>query len=138
MSAILTPYLNFAGNAREAMEFYESVLGGKLEVMTFADMGGMGLPDEAQSGVMHAALTAGDGLVVYGADAPHHPEVVHQGFAVALSGDDEERLKGWWEGLSEGATVEMELAKAPWGDWFGSLTDRFGIEWMVNITGSGS
>ena len=52
--------------------------------------------------------------------------------------DDEERLKGWWEGLSEGATVEMELAKAPWGDWFGSLTDRFGIEWMVNITGSGS
>lgn len=138
MAAILTPYLNFAGNAREAMEFYESVLGGKLEVMTFADMGGMGMPEEAQSQVMHAALTAGDGLVVYGSDTPPDMYKTPQGFGVALSGDDEALLTGWWEGLSVGATIQMPLEKAPWGDWFGSLDDRFGINWLINISGSGS
>ncbi|GGF37155.1 VOC family protein [Marmoricola endophyticus] len=136
MTAILTPYLNFAGNAREAMEFYQSVIGGDLQVMTFADMGGMGLPEDEQAQVMHAALTAGDGLVVFASDVPHGMYETPQGFGVALSGTDLERLRGWWDGLSAGATIQMPLEKAPWGDWFGSLDDRFGINWLVNITGS--
>jgi len=55
---------------------------------------------------------------------------------ISLSGDDGEALRRWFEGLSEGGTVAMPLEKQVWGDEFGQLTDRFGINWMVNITGS--
>jgi PhnB protein len=54
---------------------------------------------------------------------------------ISLSGDDEAELTGYWNKLSDGATVVMPLAKAPWGDSFGMLTDRFGVPWMVNISG---
>ncbi len=55
--------------------------------------------------------------------------------SISLSGDNEAELRGYWEKLSSGATIREPLAKAPWGDAFGMLTDRFGVEWMVNITG---
>jgi len=137
MSAILTPYLTFAGNAREAMSYYESVFGGKLDVMTFADMGGMGLPEEQHDKVMHSALTVADGVCFMGSDNPGGPQPSDQ--SVALSGDDEATLTGWFDALAAGAsTVDMPLEKAPWGDSFGQVTDQFGVRWMVNITGSGA
>ena len=54
---------------------------------------------------------------------------------MSLSGDNEEELRGYWQKLSEGAAIELPLETAPWGDTFGMLTDKFGIQWMVNITG---
>ena len=54
---------------------------------------------------------------------------------LTLSGDDEDRLRGWWDALSAGGTVGVPLEKAPWGDSFGMCTDRFGVAWMVNIAG---
>jgi PhnB protein len=57
-------------------------------------------------------------------------------FSVSLSGDDEAELTGYWNKLAEGGTVSMPLAKAPWGDSFGQLRDRFGISWLVNIAGA--
>lgn len=132
----LTPYLNFRGQAREAMAFYESVFGGKLDVMTFADMGGMGVPEAESNLVMHSALTVSDSVQVMASDVPSHMEGDFPNGRISLSGDDKATLQGWFDGLAEGGTVNMPLDKAPWGDWFGDLTDRFGVSWMVNITGS--
>ena len=137
MSINLNPYLNFPdARAREAMEFYHSVLGGELNVMTFGDMGTEGpLADQ----VMHGQLEAPGGLTLMGADAP--PEMVQVTFgdnvSVSLSGgpEDADELRGWFAALSDGGTVRQPLEAAPWGDEFGMFTDRFGISWLVNIAG---
>ena len=136
----LNPYLNFAdARAREAMEFYASVLGGDLDVMTFGDMGTEG-PMATQ--VMHGQLETPSGLTLMGADAP--PEMVQVTFgdnvSVSISGSNEEaeQLRGWFSALSEGGEVRQPLEAAPWGDEFGMFVDRFGISWMFNIAGAAS
>lgn len=137
MSVKLNPYLNFDGKAREAMEFYRTVFGGELNVNTYADFQASQDPAD-QDRVMHSMLDC-DGLTLMAADNPGSMEYrPPAGFSVSLSGDDESTLRGYWDGLSDGATVNMPLEQAPWGDTFGSLTDRFGIEWLVNIAGPGA
>lgn len=140
MSINLNPYLNFAdARAREAMEFYQSVLGGELSVMTFGDMGTEG-PLATQ--VMHGQLVTSGGITLMGADAP--TEMVQVTFgdnvSVSLSGgpEDAEELRGWFAALSEGGDVRQPLEAAPWGDEFGMFVDRFGISWLVNIAGAAS
>lgn len=58
-----------------------------------------------------------------------------QGITIALTGDDADDLRGWFKALAEGGTIDVPLEQQPWGDEFGQLTDRFGIVWMVDITG---
>ena len=136
MTARLNPYLSFRGNAREAMEFYQSVFGGELNVSTFAEAGGMGVPDDEQSNVMHAMLEVPGVLTLMGADTPSHMRYEKPaGIAVSVSGDDESSLQGYWDKLAADGTVTMPFDTPPWGGRFGMLTDRFGIAWMVNIAG---
>jgi PhnB protein len=136
MGAQLNPYLNFPGTAREAMTFYQQVLGGRLDVMTFGDYG---MEGEGSDGVMHAYLETDDGFALMASDLPPGQDAslgttnVH----VSISGTDES-LRSYWEGLSQGATVTMPLEKQMWGDEFGALTDRYGISWMVNLTSAES
>jgi PhnB protein len=138
MSVRLNPYLSFRDNARDAMSFYESVFGGELAVSTFADFHASEDPAE-QDKVMHAQLETPDGFVLMGADTPAGMEYRPQaGVSVSLSGDDEGKLRGYWDRLSEGGTVVMPFDKAPWGDTFGMLVDRFGTSWMVNAAGESS
>jgi PhnB protein len=102
MATRLNPYLHFAGNAREAMEFYRSVLGGRLDVMTFGDVGGGGdqFPDD---GVMHAFLRTDDGLELMASDG-HDPDAAGPDrVSLSLSGDDTATLTCWFEALAEGA-----------------------------------
>ena len=134
MASKLNPYLNFPGTAREAMTFYESVFGGTLTVMTFADAGAEGVPDPTQ--VMHASLETPSGFTLMASDLP--PGMDHKpgnNVAVSLSGDEDDELRGYWKALSAEGQVEMPLEMQMWGDEFGSCTDRFGIHWMVNIAG---
>ena len=138
MATVLNPYLNFRAQAREAMSFYQSVLGGELSVTTFADQGGMDVPDNEKDLVMHSALTVSDSVQLMGSDVPSHMDTggeVANG-SISLSGDDETTLRGWFEGLSAGGTLGVPLEKAPWGDSFGMFTDKYGVGWMVNIAGS--
>ena len=132
MTSLLNPYLNFNGTARQAMEFYRDVFGGDLTLSTFAELG---MADSADADkVMHAQLQTGAGYTIMGADVPGHMEYQPPaGFAVSLSGDDE-ALHGYFDKLSAGGTITMPLAKQAWGDEFGMLTDRFGIQWMVNVS----
>lgn len=137
MTARLNPYLNFRDNARQAMEFYRSVFGGELTLSTFADFQASEDPAE-QNKIMHGMLETEDGLVLMGADTPNSMEYEPaSGFSVSLSGDDDPRLRSYWDALSADGTVTVPLERAPWGDTFGMCTDRFGVSWMVNIAGPG-
>jgi PhnB protein len=135
MAVTLNPYLNFRDGTRDVMGRYASVFGGDLTMSTFAESGGMGVDESEQHKVMHAQLTTDSGLVLMAADVPSSMEVGPNG-TISLSGDDEATLRGYWDGLTEGGTVTVPLEKAPWGDTFGMCTDRFGVDWMVNILGS--
>jgi PhnB protein len=135
MSTVLNPYLNFRAQAREAMSFYQSVLGGELNVTTFGEQGGMGVKDDENDHVMHAQLVVSDSVQLMGADVPSHMDTggdISNG-SISLSGDDEATLRGWFDGLSAGGTIGVPLEKAPWGDSFGMFTDKYGVGWMVNI-----
>ena len=132
--ATLNPYLSFRDNAREAMEFYQSVLGGDLNVMTFDGFDDMGIADDEKSLVMHAQLSTPDGFTLMGSDTPSTmPYTQPSGVSISISGDDEARLRGFWDGLAAGGTVVMPLDTPPWGGLFGMLTDRHGVDWMVSI-----
>lgn len=132
MTVRLNPYLNFRDNAREALTFYQSVLGGELNISTFADFHASEDPAE-QDKVMHGHLVTGEGMNLMAADTPNSMDFNGQaGVSVSLSGDDEEKLRGWWDGLSDGATIVMPFQQAPWGATFGMLIDRFGTSWLVN------
>lgn len=135
MAVQLNPYLSFRDTARSAMEFYQSVFGGDLDVMTFADMHASDDPAEADK-VMHSTLQTDAGLVLMAADTPNSMEVPSmEGVQISLSGDDEPALRGYWEALSGDGDVIEPLEQAPWGDHFGMCTDNFGVLWMVNIAG---
>jgi len=133
MPARLNPYLSFRDNAREAMTFYQSVFGGKLDVMPFDQMAHD--PSEKDK-VMHAMLEAPNGMVLMGSDTPAAmSRTPGDTVSVSLSGDDESELRGYWDKLGQGGKITVPLEKAPWGDSFGMLTDKYGTHWMVNIAG---
>jgi PhnB protein len=135
MSSKLNPYLSFKDNAREAMEFYKTVFGGKLVSSTFKEFEASRDPREDNK-IMHSMLEAADGITLMAADTPNHMEYrPGTNGSISLSGDNENELRGYWEKLSRGATIREPLKKAPWGDTFGMLTDKFGVAWMVNIAG---
>jgi PhnB protein len=137
MATTLNPYLNFRDGTREVMDFYASVFGGELTLSTFAENGGMGLDESEHGKVMHSQLRTRGGMTLMAADVPSSMQVSANG-TVSLSGDDEAELRGYWDGLVEGGSVTVPLEKAPWGDSFGMCTDKFGVDWMVNIAGGAS
>jgi len=121
------------GQTKEAMEFYHSIFGGNLKMQTYAE-GGMTDNPEEKDLIMHADLQT-DSINFFAADGNAQHQV-HMGDNVQLSlvGSDEALLTEWFNGLAEGGHVDMPLVKAPWGDTFGMLTDRFGVHWMVNVS----
>jgi PhnB protein len=134
MTSRLNPYITFPGNAREAMEFYQGALGGELVMNTFGEFGNPG--PEADK-IMHANLETPDGFTLMSSDtAPGSEEESGSNIAVSLSGDDPDKLRGYWDALTAGAEINMPLERQVWGDEFGQFTDRFGIQWMLNITGA--
>lgn len=133
MKSILNPYISFKDNAREAMEFYKTVFGGELVLNTFKEQQASEDPAEDNK-IMHAMLEAENGMTFMASDTPKGVEYQDGArVSISLSGDDEAELRGYWDKLSVGGTVTMPLAKAPWGDTFGMLTDKFGICWLVDI-----
>ena len=134
MQTNLNPYLSFKNNAREAMEFYKTVFGGKLTVSTFKDFHASQTPDEDNL-VMHSVLEGDNGITFMASDTPNRMEYrVGTNFSMSLSGDNEAELKTYFEKLAASGNVTMPLEKAIWGDSFGMLNDKFGVAWLVNIT----
>jgi PhnB protein len=138
MASILNPYVNFRGQAREALEFYHSVFGGELSVGSFADFGMTDVTEAERDLVMHGQIDTPSGFTLMASDVPSYMDWDRgtNSFSVSLSGrsGDDTELRGYWQKLSEGATIDEPLATAPWGAMFGMLTDRFGVHWLVNIS----
>lgn len=138
MSTTMNPYLSFRDNAREAMEFYQSVFGGTLESGTFGDMNMAEDPAEANK-VMHSSLKTDSGFVLMASDTPASMALDEgSSYSISLSGDDGEELRGYWDKLLDGGQMTLPLEKAPWGDVFGMLNDKFGTSWMISIEGQDS
>jgi PhnB protein len=136
---LLNPYISFRGTAREAMEFYQSVFGGELDLSTFSDFQMPDVGEDEANLIMHGQLEAPGGMTLMGADTPRSMDLAEgSNITISLSGDDDTELRSYWDKLAEGGTVTMPLEVAPWGDAFGQLTDKFGVSWMVNIAGSGA
>lgn len=135
MQTRLNPYIGFKDTTRQAMEFYQGVLGGKLDMSTFGESQASDDPAENDK-IMHAMLETDGGMVLMASDTPDSmPYQEGASISISLSGDNETELRGYWDKLIEGGTATLPLEKAPWGDTFGMLTDKFGVCWMVNITG---
>ena len=134
MHTKLNPYINFKDNTRAAMEFYHSVFGGKLSLSTFKEYQAAEDPSEEDL-IMHATLETENGMVIMASDTPKRMEFrPGTNFSISLSGDNEAELTTYYQALSEGGVVSMPLTKAIWGDIFGMCTDKFGVNWMVNIS----
>ncbi|WP_433211807.1 VOC family protein [Dactylosporangium sp. CS-047395] len=133
MASRLNPYINFRGNARQALEFYQSVFGGELRMNTFGEFGS----DDAAIAdqIMHGQLESAGGYTLMASDTPPNM-TLNPGdhITISLSGTDAAELRGYWDKLAASGKVSMPLEKQMWGDEFGSLVDQFGIQWMVNIT----
>lgn len=131
MSGInLDPYIFFQGNCKKAMEFYETIFGGELTIQKMDAYPDMPVDESMKDMVMHAMLE-GD-IRLMGSDSQKaSPEA--KKIELSLSGDDEAKLRAYWQSLGEGGKITMPLEKAPWGDTFGMLMDKYGIAWMINI-----
>ena len=135
MKTQLNAYLSFGGNCQEAMEFYKSVFGGKLEMTNYLD-GGMSQSADDEKLIMHAMLEADNGITFMASDGRSTTDAESEPMIqLSLSGDNSDELTGYFNKLADGGTVREPLVQAPWGDTFGMLTDQFGNQWMVNITG---
>jgi PhnB protein len=128
----LSPYVNFQGRAREAMEFYHKVLGGKLDLQTLNEQG-VSKPAGPGDSVRHARLQADGALIVATDGHPNYPAKVGDNMAIALGGTDKGRLTEIFNALAEGGKIQGPLAKQPWGADVGWLRDKFGINWTVSI-----
>lgn len=141
----INPYLNFNGNTEEVFNFYKSVFGGEFAMlMRFKDvpadvpMDGCvdGEPAQDESNlIMHIALPIGNNVLM-ASDVPSHMSKVTTGTNTSLSinVESKEEADRVFAGLSAGGSVQMPMDTMFWGDYFGMLTDKFGIQWMVNFS----
>ncbi|WP_327045816.1 VOC family protein [Microbispora sp. NBC_01189] len=134
MSVKSVTHLNFRGDARAALEFYQSVFGGHLVVVTYKDAGNVQDPAEADQ-VMWGQVVAGNGFHVMAYDVPSGLpwDRGENSFFLSLRGETTEEITAYWEKLSDGATIARPLEPAQWAPLYGMLTDRFGVVWVVDV-----
>lgn len=143
--ATVNPYLNFGGNCEEAFDFYKSVFGGEfLTIMRFNEMPAEELDESHQMAesegekIMHVSLPIGQGSILMGSDTPEAmgPVTMGHNFSISIDTDSHEEATRLFEGLSAGGQVTMPLDKVFWGGYFGMLTDKYGVQWMISYDDS--
>lgn len=138
--AKLNTYLNFAGNTEEAFNFYRSVFGSEFTALVrFKDMPmeGANISEGDENKIMHVALPIGSDDVLMASDTLESlGQTLVQGNNVYISvhPDSKEEADRIFNALSAGGTIEMSIADQPWGDYWGSFKDKFGVQWMVSYT----
>lgn len=139
MSVKLNPYLNFDGTTKEAVYFYEKVLGGKLVgIMTFGDMPedpNHPLPDNMKDRVMHAHLKVGDTDLMFSDTFPGMPFQPGDTVQIAIHPSEESRAREIFAALEDGGHVVMPLQKTDWSPLYGIVKDKFGVTFQVNVPG---
>jgi PhnB protein len=134
MTIVLNPYLHFNGNAEEALTFYHGVFGGDLRLTRYGEFPNPSVTDEIKDQVMHGVVEAPSLTLMASDSGPMGDPTPGDNVSISLSGDDAASLTKYFEDLSDGGKVTEPLSTKQWGDAFGMLTDRFGIDWLVNIT----
>jgi PhnB protein len=134
------PYLNFPGNTEEAFDFYRSVFGGEFPmVLRFRDFpdNEMGVPDEELDRIAHIALPLGESMLM-GTDVVASDTPVRMGnnFYIVLNAESAEEADRVFDALADAGSVEMPLQRTEWSEKYGMCTDRFGVQWMMDYTGS--
>jgi PhnB protein len=132
----VSPYLYFNGNAAEAIVFYEKAFGVKEEIVRYKDAppsAGYEIPQGTENNIMHASLTMGQAVVML-CDMPANTKSnFGDGISIMLTMDNIEQVKSCFDALKEGGEVGMEPQETFWTKCFCSLTDKFGIGWMLDI-----
>ena len=133
----IQPYLFFNGRCEEAIDFYRKALGAEVEMMMrFKES-----PDPMPPGmlapgfenkVMHATLRIG-GAALMASDGMAAGEANFKGFSLSIEAPDAAGVYRMFKALTEGGSVTMPLGKTFWSPWFGMVTDRFGVGWMVGV-----
>jgi PhnB protein len=134
MSVGTTTHINLRGQAREALQFYQSVFGGRMALVTYQDAGNIPDPSDADH-VMWGQVESDNGFRVMAYDVPAATPW-NQGenaFFVSLRGDTAQEISAHWEKLSNGAQISQPLAPAPWTPLYGMLKDRFGVVWVLDV-----
>jgi PhnB protein len=131
------PYLFFNGRCEEAIEFYRRALGAKVDMlMRYKESPDPPPPDMVAPGsenkVMHASLRIGDATVM-ASDGGCSGELGFQGFSLSISAAAPAEADRLFAALADGGQVQMPLTKTFWSPYFGMLTDRFGVGWMINV-----
>jgi PhnB protein len=134
MTINTTTHLNFRGDARAALAFYQCVFGGDQMLISYADAHNVQEPSEADQ-IMWGQVTADNGFRIMAYDVPSgtswHPGEIP--FFVSVRGEDAEEITGYWKKLCEGATIVQPLAPVGWSPLYGMLKDRFGITWVLDV-----
>ena len=134
MSITTTTHLNFRGDARSALEFYQSVFGGDLAAITYADAHSVTAADEAQQ-IMWGQVASPDGFRIMAYDVPSHtshdPGTIP--VFVSVRGSDAAEITDYWEKLASGSEVVVPLGQAEWAPLYGMLKDRFGVTWVLDV-----
>ena len=132
----VNPYLNFNGNTEEAFNFYKAVFGGEfVTVMRFGETPGCeSMPETEKNGIMHIALPLGSSLLM-GTDVPKSMEQVKFGTnsSITIDAESREEADRCFNGLAEDGKVGMPMDDMFWGAYYGMLTDKFGVQWMINF-----
>jgi PhnB protein len=140
--ATINPYINFNGNAEEAFNFYKSVFGGEfVSIVRFKDLEGpeFPVPENEANKIMRIVLPIGGNTLIAN-DVPEAMGPVSENenrSKIAVIAESKEEADKLFKGLSEGGTVEMPMAKSPWGTYFAGFRDKFGIEWTVEYDSNG-
>ena len=134
MSITTTTHLNFRDDARAALEFYQSVFGGQIALVTYADAHASQDPADAGR-IMWGQVEAGNGFRVMAFDvrASQSYDAGDKPFFLSVRGNDGDELTTYWKGLSEGATVIQDLGPSGWSSLYGMLRDRFGVTWVLDL-----
>ena len=139
--ASINPYLTFNGNCEEAFNFYKSVFGGEFPyVGRFKDMpddpNHPPMPPSEAEKIMHISLPISKETILMGSDSSQafgQATVMGNNFSISVNTESEEEARKLFNALASGGKVTMPLEKTFWGALFGMLTDKFGIQWMVNF-----
>ena len=128
----MVTYLNFDGNCRDAMKFYERSLGGELHIMPFSEAQ-FDYPKEAKDRIIHARLAKGSAVLMASDTMPDMPFKPGNNFAICINCESSQELEKLFTAVGENGKVTMPLQDTFWGARFGMLTDQFGINWMFNF-----
>ncbi len=134
MSVNVVTHLNFRGEARSALQFYQGVFGGNLVIVTYKDLGQVQEPDDAEKVIWgQVASESGFKVMAFDATARVPFDRGQNSFYVAARFDTATEAQECWDKLKADASIRQELGPAPWSPMYGMLQDKFGIVWVIDL-----